>query len=87
MINVTKLKQKLKQGELKNIYLFCGEEKYLVDMYLKKVTNMALGDGMREFNYSYYNEDNENFENFVNDIEAYPTMAENQGRSKFGGCD
>ena len=76
MINVTKLKQQLKQGELKNIYLFCGEEKYLVDMYLKKVTNMALGDGLREFNYSYYNEDNENYENFVNDIEAYPTMAE-----------
>lgn len=76
MINVTKLKQQLKQCELKNIYLFCGEEKYLVDMYLKKVTDMALGDGLREFNYSYYNEDNENYENFVNDVEAYPTMAE-----------
>lgn len=76
MINVTKLKQQLKQGELKNIYLFCGEEKYLVDMYVKKVTDMALGDGLREFNYSYYNEDNENYENFVNDIDAYPTMAE-----------
>lgn len=76
LINVTKLKQQLKQGELKNIYLFCGEEKFLVDMYVKKVTDMALGDGLREFNYSYYNEDNENYENFVNDVEAYPTMAE-----------
>ncbi|MEE1042654.1 MAG: hypothetical protein UH854_01685 [Clostridia bacterium] len=76
MINVTKLKQLLKQGELKNIYLFCGEEKYLVDMYVKKVTDMALGDGLREFNYSFYNEDNEDFESFVNDVEAYPTMSE-----------
>lgn len=76
MINVTNLKQQLKQEQLRNIYLFCGEEKYLVDMYLKKVTDMALGDGIREFNYSYYNEDNESYENFVNDIESYPTMAE-----------
>lgn len=76
MINVTMLKKQLKQGELKNLYLFCGEEKYLVDMYLKKVVDMTLGDGLREFNYSFYNEDNENYENFVNDVEAYPTMAE-----------
>ena len=76
MINVTKLKQQLKQGELKNIYLFCGEEKYLVDTYVKKVADMALGNGLREFNYSYYNEDNENYESFANDVEAYPTMAE-----------
>ena len=76
MINVTKLKQKLKAGEIANLYLFCGEEKYLVDMYLKKVTDMALGDGFREFNYSYYNEDNESYDAFVNDVEAYPTMSE-----------
>lgn len=76
MINVTKLKQQLKQGQLNNVYLFCGDEKYLVDMYLKKVTDMALGDGLREFNYSFYNEDNESYENFVNDIESYPTMSE-----------
>ncbi len=76
LINVTKLKQLLKQGELKNIYFFCGEEKYLVDMYVKKITDIALGDGLREFNYSYYNEDNEDFESFVNDLESYPTMAD-----------
>jgi len=76
MINVTKLKQQLKQGDLKNLYFFCGEEKYLVDMYVKKVTDMALGDGLREFNYSYYNEDNESYEAFADDVEAYPTMAE-----------
>ena len=76
MINVTKLKQQLKQGDLKNLYFFFGEEKYLVDMYVKKVTDMALGDGLKEFNYSYYNEDNESYENFVNDVEAYPTMSE-----------
>ena len=76
MINVTKLKQQLKQGVLKNIYLFCGEEKYLSDMYMKKITDMSLGDGLREFNYSFYNEDNESYENFVNDVESYPTMSE-----------
>lgn len=76
MINVTKLKQQLKQGEIKNIYLFFGEEKYLVDTYLKKITDMALGDGMKEFNYTYYNEDNESYEAFSDDIGAYPVMAE-----------
>ena len=47
MINVTKLKQQLKQGDIKNLYFFFGEEKYLVDMYVKKVTDMALGDGLK----------------------------------------
>ena len=76
MINVTKLKQDLKQGVLNNLYLFCGEEKYLIDMYTKKVTDLALGDGLAEFNYSFYNEDNESFEAFTDDVESYPTMAE-----------
>lgn len=76
MINVTKLKQDLKQGVLNNLYLFFGEEKYLIDMYTKKVTDLALGDGLAEFNYSFYNEDNESFEAFTDDVESYPTMAE-----------
>lgn len=76
MINVTKLKQQLKAEEIKNIYLFCGEEKFLVDMYLKKIADMVIDGGFREFNYCFYNEDNESFEAFANDVESYPTMAE-----------
>ncbi len=76
MINVTKLKQQLKQGQVKSLYLFCGEELYLMDMYVKKITDAALGSGLAEFNYSFYNEDNENYELFVNDVESYPVMSE-----------
>ncbi len=76
MINVTKLKQQLKAGDVKNLYLFCGEEKFLVDMYLKKITDMVIDGGFKEFNYCFYNEDNENYESFANDVESYPTMAE-----------
>ena len=76
MINVTALKQQIKKGIIKNLYLFCGEEAYLIDSYTKKITDSALGDGLREFNYTFYNEDNENFELFKNDVEAYPVMSE-----------
>ena len=76
MINVAKLKQQLKCEEIKNIYLFTGEEKFLIDMYVKKISDMVINGGFKEFNYCFYNEDNESYESFANDVESYPTMAE-----------
>lgn len=76
MINVTGLKNRLKQGIINPIYLFSGEEKYLINMYIKKVTDMALGDAPGDFNYSFYNEDNESYESFLNDVESYPIMSD-----------
>lgn len=76
MINVTKLKQQLKQNAVKNLYLFFGEEKYLIDTYVKKISEIAIDGGLFEFNYSFYNEDNEDYDAFLNDLESYPTMSE-----------
>ena len=76
MINVTKLKQQLKQNTLRNLYLFYGEERYLIETYVKKISEIAIGGGLFEFNYSLYDEDNESCESFLNDLESYPTMSE-----------
>ncbi|MBR0278168.1 MAG: DNA polymerase III subunit delta [Clostridia bacterium] len=76
MINVTNLKQNIKKGIIKNVYIFCGEETFLIDSYTKKITDILLKDSFKEFNYSSYNEDNESFEHFSDDINSYPTMSE-----------
>lgn len=76
MINVSNLKQQLKKGIIKNLYLFSGEETFLIESYVKKITDTVLAGAMREFNHTVYNEDNESFELFKTDIEAYPVMSE-----------
>ena len=76
MIGVAKLKQQLKQQDIRGLYLFCGEESYLIDTYVKRLCHLLVDPSLRDFNYSFYNEDNESYEAFSNDLEAYPTMAE-----------
>lgn len=44
------LKKQLKNGTLQNIYLFYGEEEYLKEMYLKRIENIVLPDGLRDIN-------------------------------------
>ena len=45
------LKNDIKNGTYKNVYLLYGEEKYLVDYYCGEITNANIDDDMKEFNY------------------------------------
>ena len=75
-ITVTKLKEQLKQGNMQKIYLLCGEEKFLRNLYFKQIKDAVLSGGMAEFNYDLFDGDSAEFDSFTDAIERYPQMAD-----------
>ena len=55
--------QNIKLGHLYRVYLLYGEEKYLKEMYLKKLVKLAAPQGLEEFN-------------LIESCEALPMMAQ-----------
>lgn len=44
------LKEQLKENKLQKLYIFYGEEEYLKELYIKKITDMVPDAGLEEFN-------------------------------------
>lgn len=66
------LKKQLQSNEYHNIYLFYGEEKYLLEMYLNKLIEGLLEDTDKTMNYDYFDKSNMNVDRFFNTIETLP---------------
>ena len=49
--DLLKLKKQLKDGNLSPLYVFYGEEDFLRDMYVKRVTDCVPDGGFPEFNH------------------------------------
>lgn len=77
-IDVTKLKQILKEDKIPNVYLFYGEEKYLLNSYVKKMTDKAINGGVEEFNLDVFDEKSADFDLLKAAAYAYPQMAPNR---------
>ncbi|GKX31138.1 DNA polymerase III subunit delta [Vallitalea longa] len=69
------LKKQLQNNEYHNIYLFYGEEKYLLDMYLNKLIDGLLADTDKTMNYDYFDKSSMNIDKFFNTIETLPFFA------------
>ena len=52
-----RLKADLKNGEFQNFYIFCGEEAYLREHYLRLLTGKLTGGPAGAFNEHRFNED------------------------------
>ncbi|MDW7675944.1 MAG: hypothetical protein SCK28_15570, partial [Bacillota bacterium] len=53
MEDYLKLENSIKRGLLSNVYLIYGEEDYLKDLALKKITAFYLDDNNKDFNYDF----------------------------------
>ena len=67
---VEELRLQLKNGELKKLYLFFGEEEYIREEYVKKVVDMMPEDPFAEFN-------TVKIEGMITDIDELDTILEN----------
>lgn len=74
-LTVAQLNRQLK-SELKNIYLFYGEEHFLHQTYIDRLKGMVLQGPLSDFNYLKMEGKDARFEDFAAEVETYPQMAE-----------
>ena len=67
MLTIDELEKKLKEKKLASLYLFFGEETFLLESNLKKIKNL-FGDVVKGINYILIDEDS--IENIISDIET-----------------
>ncbi|MDL2287873.1 DNA polymerase III subunit delta [Oscillospiraceae bacterium OttesenSCG-928-F05] len=73
---IQRLKQALAENTLGGLYVFHGEEKYLLQHYLEQVKKTVLRDGMEDFNLRVLNAETAGPEDFREAVERLPVFAE-----------
>lgn len=70
------LKRAIKENELENIYAFHGEERYLLEHYLKRIRGLILPEGMEEFNHKTFSGQGFDVSEFSEAVDSLPVFAE-----------
>ena len=71
-----RLRGALKEGQLDNVYIFCGEETYLRERYLEEIRQTLIPAGFEEFNYHRLSGKGLTVQELSETVEAMPMMAE-----------
>ena len=70
------LKTALKEKSLERLYIFHGEETFLLNHYLNQVKKILLDELTESFNFTRLNNENFDMRSFLDAVEAMPMMAE-----------
>lgn len=70
------LKTQLKEKNLERLYIFHGEETFLLNHYLAQVKKQLLDELTEAFNFTRFNNENFDMRGFLDAVEAMPMMAE-----------
>lgn len=70
------LKNRLKEGILSPLYVFCGEEDFLRDMYVKRVIDCVPDGGFPEFNHIKLEGKDVPFSEYDDAWESFPMMTD-----------
>jgi DNA polymerase-3 subunit delta len=74
-MTIAELKNQLKSGSTENLYLFYGEEDYLINQYLNKIIDLIVAEGTADLNcYSFENADS--LDDVRNACESAPMFSE-----------
>lgn len=73
---LVQLKQDLKAGRPAGLYLFYGEERFLLEHYLAALKKKLLDGPAADFNFHRFTQENMDLEQFARAVEALPMMAE-----------
>ena len=74
--DLLKLKKQLKDGNLSPLYVFYGEEDFLRDMYVKRVTDCVPDGGFPEFNHIKLDGADVPFSEYDDAWESFPMMTD-----------
>ncbi len=75
---ITTLKKKIKDNEISPLYLFYGEESYLIDMYIEKIKGLIDDGGFPEFNRFVADDIKIPLSDISDFLDTYPMMSENK---------
>jgi len=70
------LKAAIRAKRMGRLYIFHGEEKFLMHHYFGQVKKLLLDDLTESFNYHKFNTETFSLQSFVDSVEAFPMMAE-----------
>ena len=76
VITASELKKSIAGGNFKSVYLFCGEEKYLSELYLKRLSDTIPDGGMADFNRLVISDGKTPVSEISDYIETYPMMSD-----------
>jgi len=71
-----KLKKDLKEGALESIYIFWGDERYLLSYYLSELREKIIGGGFAEFNHRRFDGKTLSIESLEEAVDTLPVFAE-----------
>ena len=74
--NLQILKTAIRNKRLDRLYIFHGEEVFLLHYYFDKIKKMLTDDLTESFNFHRMNQENFDLQSFVDSVEAFPMMAE-----------
>ena len=74
--NFQLLKTDIKNKDIGRLYVFHGEEIFLLQYYFDKVKNLLVDDLTESFNFHKLNHENFDLQSFVDSVENFPMMAE-----------
>lgn len=67
----------VREGSMKNVYLFRGTEEYLVDFYINKIVRKYVSEDFKDLNYLEVGEGRDNvYEDVLNGCETLPFLGE-----------
>ncbi len=70
------LKRALKEKKPGRVYIFCGEEMFLLRYYLDQLKKLLVEELTESFNYTRLNSENFQLQTFVDAVESFPMMAD-----------
>jgi len=72
-MNYETIKTQLKNNQLNNIYLFYGDEQYLIDSIIKKIEKMVLGENINGMTKNEFR-DNFDIQELINAVNTMPMI-------------
>ena len=74
--SLQELKSAIRAKSPERLYIFHGEEKFLLHHYFSQLKKLLLDDLTESFNYHKFNSETFSLQSFVDSVEAFPMMAE-----------
>jgi DNA polymerase-3 subunit delta len=70
------LKSQIRSKEIGRLYVFHGDEKFLLHHYFSQIRKQLLDELTESFNYHKFNSENFSLQSFVDSVEGFPMMSE-----------